>query len=185
MNPLVEKLRAALQARTPRERWLAVLALCIGAVLGIRSIWIEPLHADARRIDLEIETQKTQVLRATQLAGDMRRLQAALAQVEALVIPGQKTDLFTLLESLATEAGLTSNQIDSVKPQPPSSNARYPETRVEVRLKGTTLEQVVKLLHKIESARLHLIVRSLRITTRGKKSQVLEVSFSVSSFERA
>ena len=52
-------------------------------------------------------------------------------------------------------------------------------------LKGTTLEQVVRLLHKIESARLHLIVRSLRITTRGKKSQVLDVSFSVSSFERA
>jgi len=162
-----------------------VVALCIGAFLGVRGIWIEPAHANSRRIELQIETQKTQVLRAIQLAGDMRRLQAALTQVEALIIPGQKTDLFTLLESLATQAGLTPNQIDSVKPQPPSSNARYPETRVEVRLKGTTLEQVVRLLHKIESARLHLIVRSLRITTRGKKSQVLDVSFSVSSFERA
>jgi hypothetical protein len=44
---------------------------------------------------------------------------------------------------------------------------------------------VVRLLHEIETARLYLIVRSLRITTRGKEQQVLDVSFSVSSFERA
>ena len=76
-------------------------------------------------------------------------------------------------------------QIDSVTPKPPSSNNRYPETRVEVRLKGTTLRQLVQLLHKIETGRLYLIVRSLRILTRGQEQQVLDVSFSVSSFERA
>ena len=74
MNELLEQLRAALRARTPRERWLAVLALCIGVALGIRSIWIEPAHADARRIELEIETQKTQVLRATQVSDGMLRI---------------------------------------------------------------------------------------------------------------
>jgi hypothetical protein len=90
-----------------------------------------------------------------------------------------------LLEKLAEEAGLGAEQIDSVTPKPPSGNERYPETRVEVKLKGATLKQVVRLLHEIETARLYLIVRSLRITTRGKEKQVLDVSFSVSSFERA
>ena len=119
------------------------------------------------------------------VAGNVRRLQAQLARVEELITPGAKTDLLTLLESLAADAGLSTDQIDSVTPKPPSSNDRYPETRVEVKLKGATLKQLVQLLHKIETARLYLIVRSLRIKTRGREQQILDVSFSVSSFERA
>ena len=91
---------------------------------------------------------------------------------------------FGRLDVCLAAAGIY-QQIDSVTPKPPSSNNRYPETRVEVRLKGTTLRQLVQLLHKIETGRLYLIVRSLRITTRGQEQQVLDVSFSVSSFERA
>ena len=50
----------------------------------------------------------------------------------------------------------------------------------------TTLEQVTKLLYRIETASAPLIVRSLRIKRQsGKNSGLLDVRFSVSSFERA
>ncbi len=185
MTEWLERLRSLIQQRTARERWMTVLALGVVAFLAVQSLWLQPLQVRSAQVAQEIDMRQTQILTATRLLSDVRRLQGQLARVEPLITPGAKTDLLTLLESLAAEAGLGPEQIDSVTPKPPSSNDRYPETRVEVRLKGSTLRQLVQLLHKIESGRLYLIVRSLRITTRGKEQQVLDVSFSVSSFERA
>ena len=56
-----------------------------------------------------------------------------------------------------------------------------------MRLKGASLEQTVEFLRKIETSSSHLIVRSLKIRARGDGASggVLDVSFSVSSFERA
>jgi len=185
MKELLERLRTLIRQRSARELWLIILALCAVSWFGVRSLWVQPLQTRSRQAAEEIETRQAQVMQATRLARDLRRLQAELVHVEQLITPGAKTDLLTLLEKLAEEAGLGAEQIDSVTPKPPSGNERYPETRVEVKLKGATLKQVVRLLHEIETARLYLIVRSLRITTRGKEKQVLDVSFSVSSFERA
>ena len=185
MREWLERLRTLIRQRSPRERWMVVLALGIMALLGVQSLWVRPLQARSDQVAREIETRGTQILTATRLMGNVRRLRGELARVEQLIAPGEKNDLLTLLEVLAAEAGLGSEQIDSVTPKPPSGNDRYPETRVEVRLKGVTLRQLVQLLHEIETGRLYLIVRSLRITTRGREQQVLDVSFSVSSFERA
>ncbi len=185
MREWLERLRTLIRQQSPRERWLGMLGLGIVAFLAVQSLWVRPLQARSDRVAREIETWGTQVLTGTRLVGSVRRLQAELARVDELIKPGEKNDLLTLLEGLAAEAGLGSEQIDSVTPKAPSGNDRYPETRVEVGLKGVTLRQLVQLLHEIETGRLYLIVRSLRITTRGREQQVLDVSFSVSSFERA
>ena len=100
------------------------------------------------------------------------------------VEPGAKTNLFTLLEALAAQSGVK-DQLDSMKPKQTSGNAAYPETRVEVSLKGVTLAQTVEFIYKIENAPSHLIIRSIRLKVRARDSQLLDVSFSVSSFERA
>jgi len=59
----------------------------------------------------------------------------------------------------------------------------YIETKVEVALKNVTLNQAVKYLENIESANRQLSVKSLRIKGRQDRSQLLDVTFSVSSFE--
>ena len=117
----------------------------------------------------------------------MRGLQGELASVEARIQPGSDTNLIALLSTLAADAKISQEQLESIEPKQPSTNAKYPETRAEVRLKGTSLEQMVEFLHKIETSSAHLIVRSLKIRSRGDgpTGPVLDVSFSVSSFERA
>jgi hypothetical protein len=52
-----------------------------------------------------------------------------------------------------------------------------------VRLKGTSLEQIVTFLHRIETSSSHLIVRSLKIA-RAAATGRADVSFSVRT-ERA
>ena len=185
MTELLDRIRAYIEQRTLRERWLVVLVLCVIAMITVHSIWVGPLRARSAQLEGEVDTLELQLLKSQALIRSVRRLQGEVARIEELINASERTDLLSLLQSLAEQAGLTDEQIDSVTPKPASSNASYTETRVEVRLKGTTLNQTVDFLYRIENAPQHLIVRSLRITTVGKKQQVLNVSFSVSSFERS
>jgi hypothetical protein len=175
---------AFLRGRSQREQWLLIVAAVVIAVMIVNAALVQPLRADIQRRDGEIELLQTQLLRATRMAADVRRLQGELAAVEERIEPGAKTNLFTLLESLAGQSAVK-DQLESIKPKQASGNDRYPETRVEVQLKGATLAQTVSYLYRIETAPMPLIIRSIRIKARGGEEKVLDVSFSVSSFERS
>ena len=187
MNALLAPLRAYLAGRTTRERWLLVAAGCAVALILVYLVAIAPLLGRAAATAARTAELEAQVTRALQLASEMRSLQGELADVEARIQPGAKTNLIALLSTLAADAKISQEQLESIEPKQPSENAKYPETRAEVRLKGTSLEQAVEFLRRIESSSSHLIVRSLKIRTRGDSdgNPVLDVSFSVSSFERA
>jgi general secretion pathway protein M len=187
MNELLAPLRSYLQSRSPRERWLIVAAACVLALILVYSVIVAPLGDRARSADLRVAQLELDVIRALGIAKEMRTLQGELASVEARIQPGSNTNLIALLSTLAADARISQEQLESIEPRQPSTNARYPETRAEVRLKGASLEQMVEFLHKIETSSAHLIVRSLKIRSRGEgpTGPVLDVSFSVSSFERA
>lgn len=184
MNEIWERTLAYLRARSPRERWLMGGAIALVLVVLLHQVVIEPLQAEVQAADARIETLEGQLARATRMAADVRRLQGELKAVEARIEPGVSANLLSLLESLAAQAQIK-DRLESIKPKQGSANARYPETRVEVNLKGATLSQTVQFLHKIETASMHLIVQSIRIKARGGADRLLDVSFSVSSFEKA
>jgi hypothetical protein len=187
VNELLASLRLYLQQRSPRERWLLVAAGCVLALFLVYGIAIAPLAARAKATEAQTAEVEGQVTRALQLASEMRGLQGELADVEGRIQPGAKTNLIAVLSTLAADAKISQEQLESIEPKQPSTNAQYPETRAEVRLKGTSLEQAVDFLYRIETSSSHLIVRSLKMRTRGDAAgnPVLDVSFSVSSFERA
>jgi type II secretory pathway component PulM len=184
VNELWDRAAAWLRSRSPREQWL------LGGALGLVSLVLvhvgiaQPLQADVRAADARIATLEAQFTRAIRMAGDVRRLRGELAAVESRIEPGSSANLLSLLESLAAQAGVK-DRLESIKPKQGTANERYPETRVEVSLKGATLAQTVQLLHQIETASMHLIVHSIRIKARGGADKLLDVSFSVSSFEKA
>ena len=70
-----------------------------------------------------------------------------------------------------------------MEPQSAPTNPSYQETKVEVGLKNVTLTQVINYLHRIENANQVYSIKSLRIKTRPDRSELLDVNFSVSSFE--
>jgi len=187
VNALLASIRSYYAQRSPRERWLIVAAGCVAALLLVYGVFISPLSARAEATNARTTELEGQVTRALQLAAEMRGLQGELADVEGRIQPGAKTNLIAVLSTLAQDAKISQEQLESIEPKQPSQNPKYPETRAEVRLKGASLEQVVDFLYRIETSSSHLIVRSLKLRTRGDAtgSPLLEVSFSVSSFERA
>ncbi len=183
MNELWERALAHLRSRSARERWLLGGAAALLFALLLHRSLIQPLQADVAAAAARIEALEGQLARATRIAADVRRLQGELSAVEARIEPGVSANLLSLLESLAGEAQIK-DRLESIKPKQGSANPRYPETRVEVSLKGATLAQTVQFLHKIETASMHLIVHSIRIKARPGGDRLLDVSFSVSSFEK-
>jgi type II secretory pathway component PulM len=184
VSGLLGQIQQFFRSRSAREQWILALsgaAVVFGLiyVLGVRTIEQRVIVERARVAGLQNEVQK-----AIRLSRSVGSLQGPLRQVEERITPGEKTNLFTLLEALAQQSQVK-DQLESIKPKQPSGNKKYPETRVEVSLKGASLAQIVQLLYRIETASAHLIVRSVRIKSRPDDSGLLDVSLSVSSFERA
>ena len=170
-----------LNERSERERWIILASACVAAFLLVWLFVASPMQASIQAARTRNQDLANQLRRTERTANELRTLRADLELVEARIKPGEKTNLLTLLEKLAADASIK-DQLESVKPKQASGNALYPETRVEVSIKGATLKQAVQFLHQIETAPVLLIVRSLRIKTRDDAA--LDINFAVSSFER-
>jgi hypothetical protein len=173
-----------IRARSGREQALIGATALIAGLLLLQSVAITPLRTGIAESVESGEQAERDLQQVSVLAPEIQKLRGQLASVEERIQPGDQTNLLQLLETLAQQAEVK-DKVESIRPKVGARNDRYPETRAEVQLRGATIEQTVAYLSKIETAPLYLILRSLQIKSRGDKDQTLDVTFSVSSFQRA
>jgi general secretion pathway protein M len=163
-----------------RERLLVstVLVLCGIALLYLAVVGPLLRAADRGEERLANADQQLQVMQ--RLRRDFDDVQSRLADVEQRIQRGAKSELRTTLESLAQQASV---KVESMEPQASPAHAKYRETKVELGLRNVTLAQTVHYLHSIDVAPQALSVKSLRIRTRAEQPDLLDVTFTVSSFE--
>ena len=182
MNPraLLDRLRGAVANLSLRERVLvfsALGALLLAIVyLGV----VMPALSTRSAIEQRITSAEQQLQAMVRLRREFDDVNGRLSSVESRIANGSKGNLRTTLESLARQAEV---KIQSMEPQASPANERYKETKVALGLEGVTLEQAVKYLHQIENHRQVLSVKSLRLRKRADKGELLDVNFTVSSFE--
>ncbi len=180
MKELIARLRAAWDNLADRERLLVGSA---GAVLLIALIWlllVMPALGQRDDVEARVAAAEQQLQLMARLRAEFDEVSQRLGTVEQRIQAGTRGNLRTTLENLAQQVGV---KIDSMEPQSSPADERYRETKVEVSLKGVTLPQTVNYLHRIESNREVLSVKALRIRTRTDKPDLLDVTFTVSSFE--
>ena len=180
MKQLLERLRAAFLNLAPRER---LLVSGVGALLAVAVVWfglVQPLLAAGDRARERVVAAEQQLSAMTRMRQQYDEVSHRLASVEERIRSGPRGNLRTTLESLATQAAV---KIESMEPQASPANERYRETKVEVGLKEVTLPQTVRYLHEIEATDQPLSVKALRIRTRPDRPELLDVTFTVSSFE--
>ena len=180
MKQLWARLRTLIAGLSPRERGLVTVAGGITLLLLGYLVVVRPVLAAQRSAELRVAAAEDQLLAVQRLRADLDEVQARLSNVEQRIGRGPRGNIFTLLETLA---GRSAVKVESMEPQTSLSSERYRETKVEVVLKSITLGQAVNYLHQIESAEQVLSVKSLRIRTRRDDSKLLDVTFTVSSFE--
>ena len=180
MSELWNRLLNAFNGLESRERMLVsiVLVLFGAALLYVAVIGPILRASDAGEERLASADQQLQVMQ--RLRRDYDDVQGRLVDVEQRIQRGAKSELRTTLESLAQEASV---KVESMEPQASPAHPKYRETKVEVGLRNVTLAQTVHYLHGIDVAPQALSVKSLRIRTRAEQPDLLDVTFTVSSFE--
>ena len=182
MNEWIERLRQAYDGLAPRERTLVSVAGGMLAVALAYLFVIQPIMSAISEGDTRAETAQQELRAMQRLQRDYLAVSQQLSSVETRIASSApRGNLRTTLESLATQAAV---KIESMEPQASPANETYKETKVEVALKSVSLDQAVNYLTGIESAPQVLSVKSLRMRKRPDQSELLDVTFTVSSFEK-
>ncbi len=181
MTGLLDRLRNALASLAPRERLILAAA---GGLLLLTVLWLAvamPAIASIRNAEERVTAAERDLASAGRLQTTLGEIQGRLGAVEQRIREGPKGNIFTTLEDLARQSAV---KVESMEPQAAPAQEHYKETKVQVVLKQVTLAQAVAFLHGVESSQQLLSVKSLRIRTRAEqKEELLDVTFTVSSFE--
>jgi hypothetical protein len=169
--------------KTGTKRFNVTISLAAAGMLLFALLWfgiVMPVVATGTRIGARADGAEQMHVVITRLRRDYDDVAKRLTAVEQRIRTESRGNLRTTLETLASTASV---KVESMEPQSSPSNDRFRETKVEVGLSGVTLPQTVNYLHQIESAPQVLSVKSLRIRTRPDAPELLNVTFTVSSFE--
>ena len=180
MRELWRRVTAAFEGLSRNERLLVSVA---GGLLVVTLLWFGlamPLLAAARNASQNAATAEQQVEMVRALRTRFDEVSGRLGAVEARIQGGPQGEIFTTLEQMASQSAV---KIDSMEPRTSPASEEYRETKVQVSLKGVTLAQLVSFLSRIDGAPQMLSIKSLRIRTRADKQDLLDVTFTVSSFE--
>jgi len=180
MTSLLRRLGQAFEELSTSER---ILVGSAAGLVGILLLWLglaRPLLLAQARAERRATAAAQELAAVRALRHRYDEVNARLSAVEARIRSGPRGEIFTTLEELAKQSAV---RVGSMEPRTSPANDDYRETKVQVGLKGVTLAQVVNYLHRIESAPQLLSIKSLRIRTRADKPDLLDVTFSVSSFE--
>lgn len=180
MSAWLARLRAWFDALSARER---ALVLAAGAVLGAALLLlglVMPAFRAGAAATARVATAEQELAAVARLRHEYDEVQGRLSTVEQRIRSGPRGEIFTTLERLARESAV---KVDSMEPRTAPASDAYRETRVQVALKGVTLAQLVNYLHRIDSSEQVLSIKSLRIRSRKDRPEMLDVTFTVSSFE--
>jgi type II secretory pathway component PulM len=180
VNVWIERLRSAFSDLSGRERALVSTA---GGVVALLVVWfglVVPALDASAGVAIRVERAERDLELIRRMRVEYDELQQRLASVEQRIQAGSRGSLRTRLESMAATASVN---VDSMEPQVTPASDRYKETKMEVTLKQVDLPRTVRYLHEIESTSDLLSVKSLRVRIRPDKSGLLDVTFTVSSFE--
>ena len=180
MNEWIARLRAAFTALAPREKLFVSLA---GGLLLLALLYVavlNPLLGAIARTGSRREAAEQELRVMTRLRQEYDGLQGRLSDVERRIQESPRGNLRSTLENLAREAQVA---VESMEPQASPPGDKYRESKVEVTLEQVNLSQTVNYLHQIESSKQVLSVKSLRLRKRPDNPELLDVTFTVSSFE--
>jgi type II secretory pathway component PulM len=181
MSELVDRLRAAWDNLSPREQILVATAGAMAGVALLVFVVVMPVLGMADSAEQRVLSAEQQLVAMTRLQREYAEINSRLEGVERRIQSQRgRQNIRTLLENLSKESAV---RIDSMEERQAGKNDHYVESKMEVSLKNVSLSQTIKYLHNIEDSDQQLSVKSLRVKGRSDKSQLLDVTFSVSSFE--
>jgi type II secretory pathway component PulM len=181
VNELWARITAIWDNLLPREQLLlSTVGILFGSTL-LFFAFVNPVLAASSRAQERVEAAERELTAMIRLRQEYESVSARLTGVERRIRENRdKRNTLTLLETLASTSAV---KIESMEERTSPDHELYRETQVEVELKNVTLTQAVSFLHSIEASARQFSVKGLRVKTRPDQTDLLDVRFTVSSFE--
>ncbi|MEJ2033065.1 MAG: type II secretion system protein GspM [Deltaproteobacteria bacterium] len=144
---------------------------------------IAPYRQGIEMADSHIASRSRQLEEIRQLQQEYLHLQKSMAAAERKLAQSDFS-IFPFIEEVTTRTGVRDNLV-SMRPQAAQMQGEFREDSVEIKLEKIHLDQLVKLLHAIESSNLFLNMKSLRIRSRFDNRTLLDTDLTISSFRKA
>lgn len=166
---------------TTRER---IALYCGGGAVLIALLYagvITPYRAALQRLDSRIESRQQQLATMQGQRPEYQRLVQEATRTERRLA---KSDGFTLVPFLENLVATTAGRENLVylRPQPGIPPAGYREETLELKLEKVRLEQLVRLLHGIDSAEACVMARNLKMKPRFEDKSLLDVVLTISVY---
>ena len=164
-----------------RERLIVGVGLIVVLGLIFWFVLLTPYINTIARLDRRINAHHHSLVRVERMRDQISELRQQLANIGNH--KKGKRPLFSLVENLTEQTGVH-EQLLSMRPQPATTQGKYRQQLVEIRLEKLSLAQLVKLLHAIEYRSGGVQVKSMRVKPRFENHSLLDVHMVLMSLEK-
>lgn len=158
------------------------------AAIVLVVVWLgifAPYREAVTTAESKITSRQRQLKEVQHLQQEYLRLQGELTEAERrLVSRGRGFSLFSFIEDVTSRTGVREKLV-SMRPQTTAAQGEFREESVEIRLERLRLDQLVRLLHAMESADVVLNTKTLRIKPRFDDRSQLDTVIVVSYFQKS
>ena len=165
----------------PRERVIVGSGLIVGVGLILWFALVTPYMNAIERLDRRIAAHRHNLVRVEKMSKKINELRLQIANIDSRQKGGRP--LFSLVENLTEQTGVR-DQLLLMRPQPVTTQGKYRQQLVEIRLEKLSLAQLVKLLHAIEYRSGGVQVKSMRVKPRFEDHSLLDVHMVLMSLEK-
>ena len=169
------------QNTQPRERLFLGGAGTVLVVFLLFKFAIDPLFKRSADLDRQIVAARRQLVELRTMQQEYQRQKTVVDTINSQLKRQQNFAIFSRLEEFAGQTGIR-NKILHMRPTVSTPSEMYNEERVEVKMEGVTLEQLVRYLHHIENSPQLLKIKRLEMKPRFDNRQILTATFRVSAF---
>lgn len=166
-----------------RER----IALYTGAAfLGlflVLNLAVFPVLSSKEALERRVQTDRKQLQEMMALSAEYQAVKGdSGSMAQRLAARGSGFNLFSVLEGVATQAGLKDN-IKYIKPSSSQLEGEYTVSSVEMQFEQITMKQLFAYLHQIENPTYVIWVDRLFIRKHQKRSGHVDVTLQVSTLQ--
>ncbi|MFK5927670.1 MAG: type II secretion system protein GspM [Desulfuromusa sp.] len=164
----------------PREKTVIIVGLVILILLFVWFALFNPYFKTMNALDRKISAHRHSLGKVEAMSAQISQLRRQLADVGSR--SKGKRPLFSLVESLTVQTGVR-EQLLSMRPQPATTQGKFRQQLVEIRLEKISLSQLVKLLHAVEYRSGGVQVKSMQVKPRFEDRSILDVNMVLMSLE--
>ena len=178
------KILAKIKRLNKREKYIVYGAMGVLAALVIYQLIISPFFENKTRMKKNLDRKLAMVAEMQQWQSDYQAIkQNAQTSQSRFARRNKGFSLYSFLSKMTVQAGIK-DRLTYMRPtKTAQKNSDYRISRVEMKLDGVGLEQLVNYLHAVETSDNIVDITKLAITKKDKKQGLISVVMQVEAIE--